>query len=249
VAGDLQLIRRRLVIGPALVAALSGVLITTGCRQSPPPPPKTEVVDPGPLTRAREAMDRREYGAAAGLLREAVARRPADLEVHYRLAVTASHLDRPDEASREFEWVVTHGAPGAPEVRIARDWLASRTPPSPPAPIASPTRDEANAPQPQMSSLAGRAFGSEGTKARLQLFLKGVPGTPAKDEYHVLRTDQHGNFRFTNVLPGDYMLTNAIAGPPAWRLRVSLAMGQRLVLDLSPANHITVRDDFPERRR
>ncbi|HMH51888.1 MAG TPA: carboxypeptidase-like regulatory domain-containing protein [Candidatus Acidoferrum sp.] len=99
-----------------------------------------------------------------------------------------------------------------------------------------------------MATLAGRAVSLDGIKSRLQLFLKGVPGTTVKDEYHLLRTDQQGNFRFADVVPGDYMLTNAIAGPPAWRLRVSLAKGEHLTLDLSPANQITVRDDFPESR-
>jgi hypothetical protein len=246
-ARDLQLTRRP-VIATALLGTASALLIAAGCRQSPPPPPKAMVVDPEPLTRAREAMDRRDYGAAVALLREAVARRSADLEAHYRLGVSASHLDQPDEASREFEWVVAHGAAGAPEVQISRDWLASRTSPRLPAVSVPSSGDRAQAPKPEMATLAGRAVGPEGARPRLQLFLKGIPGTAVKDEYHVLRTDQRGNFRFTNVVPGDYMLTNAVAGPPAWRLRVSLARGERLVLDLSPANHATVRDDFPEPR-
>jgi hypothetical protein len=248
-AGDLQLTRRPFVIAAALLGTASALLIAAGCRESPPPPPpKTEVVDPEPLAAARQAMDRRDYGTAVGLLRDVVARRPTDLEAHYRLGVSASHLDQPDEASGEFEWVVAHGAAGAPEVRISRDWLASRTSPHPPAAHRSVSSDGRQAPRPEMAMVAGRAIGPEGASARLQLSLKGLPGTAVKDEYHVLRTDQRGNFRFTNVVPGDYMLTNAIAGPPAWRLRVSLARGERLVLDLSPANHATVRDDFPEPR-
>jgi hypothetical protein len=245
-ARDLQLRRRPLVVAAILVGMVSAALIAAGCRQSPPQPPKAEVADPEPLAKAREAMHRRDYDTAVGLLREALARRPADLEAHYRFGVSASHLDRPDEASRAFEWVVAHGEPGAPEVQIARDWLGGRTIPSVPGPAISPAEGEAPVPKPDMASLTGRAIGREGTKPRLQLFLKGLPGTTVRDEYHVLRTDQQGHFRFTDVVPGDYMLTDAIAGPPAWRLRVSLAGGDRLMLDLSPANHATVRDDFPE---
>ena len=225
------------------------VTLATGCRQSPPPAPKTIVEAPEPLARAREAMDRRDYGLAVTLLREALARRPAEIEVHYRLAVAASHLDQSSEAGREFEWVMTNGPTGAPEVQIARDWLvAARTRARVPAPSGTPVNPEAPIQKAELAALAGRAVGPDGAKARMQLFLKGQPGSPVKDEYHVLRTDQQGNFRFTNVAPGDYMLTNAIAGPPAWRLRVSLAKGERLVLDLSPANQATVRDDFPEPR-
>ena len=246
-AGSVQL-TGRLVIAGALLATVGAAMTAAGCHQSPPPPPKAVSVDPEPLTKAREAMDRQEYGVAVGLLREAVARRPADLDAHYRLVVSASHLDQADEASREFEWVVAYGEPGAPEVQIARDWLASRTVTSLSTPMLSTVTDELPAPKPEMATLAGRAVGPDGVKSRLQLFLKGLLGTPVKDEYHVLRTDQQGNFRFADVVPGDYMLTNAIAGPPAWRLRVSLAKGARLVLDLSPANQATVRDDFPEPR-
>ena len=53
-------------------------------------------------------MDRRDYAAAAPLLRKALIRHPTDLDTHYRLGVSASHLDQVDEAGREFEWVVAH---------------------------------------------------------------------------------------------------------------------------------------------
>jgi len=230
------------------LGTVSAALVAAGCRQSPPPPPKAEIAEPEPLAKAREAMDRRDYAAAVSLLREALARRPADLEAHYRFGVSASHLDQADEASSAFEWVVANGQPGAPEVQIARDWLGERTPPSGPRSAVSSPGDEAQLPKPDLASLTGRAVGPEGAKPRFQLFLKGLAGTPAQDEYHVLRTDQHGTFRFTDVVHGDYMLTNTIVGLPAWRLRVSLARGERRVLDLSPANDATVRDDFPESR-
>ncbi len=234
----------------AIFVCALNITLVTSCRENPPKPPKTVVEDLEPLTGARAAMDRRDYGVAVGLLREAVVRRPADLEAHYRLGVSASYLDHKDEATKEFEWVVAHGVPGAPEVQLARDWLTTRTSSS--VPTTTPARlapsAESSAPRPEMASLAGRAVGPDGVKSRLQLFLKGVPRTTVKDEYHMLRTDREGNFRFAAVVPGDYMLTDAIAGPPAWRLRVSLAKGEQLVLELSPANQATVRDDFPEPR-
>ena len=238
---------------------LLATLATTaaGCRPSPSPPPQAASLDLDPLARARDAMDRHEYAIAVELLREALVRRPADLEAHYRLGVSASHLDHLDEAGKEFEWVVAHGAPGRPEVQLARDWLDAqnvRGRPTParagqPAPaLPGVSGERSSPPNPDTATLAGRAVGRDGVKSRLQLFLKGVPGTTVKDEYHILRTDQQGNFRFAEVVPGDYMLTDAVAGPPAWRLRVSLAKGEHLVLGLSPANQATVRDDFPEPR-
>jgi len=231
------------------LAAASAALTLTGCRESPVPrPPKAGAADVDPMEQARGAMHRQEYGLAATRLREVLTHRPVDLEAHYRLAVSASHLDQVDEATREFEWVVAHGQPDAPEVKIARGWLASRTSEAskadPPASVQArpdgPTKSD-------LASVSGRAVGPDGAKRRLQLFLKGVPGTSVQDEYHVLRTDQQGGFRFANVAPGDYMLTDTVAGPPTWRLRVSLGKGERLTLDLSPANQASVRNDFPER--
>ncbi|MGH7339320.1 MAG: hypothetical protein ACREKH_02420 [Candidatus Rokuibacteriota bacterium] len=248
-AGSDQLTGRPLAV--LLLATLSVALSAVACRESPAPsPPKAVVIDADPLDSARAAMGRHEYGAAAALLREVVVRRPADLEARYRLGVSASHLDAPDEARQAFEWVVAHGEPGAPEVRIAREWLSSGTTADPtPAPVsASPAPRDPEPVNAEMAIVAGRAAGAGGIKARLQLFLKGVPGTPVQDEYHVLRTDQGGNFQFTNVVPGEYMLTSAIAGPPEWRLRVSLGKGERLRLDLAPSNHASLRDDFPDPR-
>jgi len=220
-----------------------------GCRQTLPDPPKTVPVALDPMVQAREAMDRRDYTAAAPLLRDALARHPADLEAHYRLGVSASHLDQVDEAGREFEWVVAHGAPGASEVQVAREWLALRTRATVSAPSVSSATEAGQTQKPELASLSGRAVGPDGPKARLQLFLKGMPDSAVKDEYRLLRADQQGNFHFPNVVPGDYMLTNAVAGPVLWRLRVALGGGQHLVVDLSPANSSAARDDFPERSR
>ena len=201
-------------------------------------------------------MDRRDYAAAVDFLRDALARQPSDLEAHYRLGVSTSHLDKVDDAAREFEWVVTNGAQGRPEVQLARDWLASRTPAnvSGPRVIAVPSSDEQgrkpeDGQRPDLANLSGKAMGPDKPMTRLQLFLKGTPGSSVKDEYHVLRTDQQGNFTFLNVVPGEYVLTNAIAGLPKWQLRVALARGERRRLDLTPDNDTTVRNDVPESPR
>ena len=245
-AGGLEL-SPRLGLTAMLLATMSIVVGVVGCGDSRRLTPKVVAADADPMTKAREAMARRDHGAAAALLRDVVAHRPADLEAHYRLGVSASHLDQSDEATREFEWVVSHGEAAAPELQIARAWLASSRTTRLASTVPASGREELAA-QSEMASLVGRAVDAGGAKSRLQLFLKGVPGTPVAHEYHSLRTDQQGNFRFTNVVPGDYMLTNAIAGSPAWRLRVSLAKGERLALDLSPSNLAEVRDDFPDAR-
>jgi hypothetical protein len=99
------------------------------------------------------------------------------------------------------------------------------------------------------STLSGRAVWSGGEPpvklGRLQLFLKGVPGTPTKDIQYVLRTDEEGAFRFRNVAAGTYKLTNRIAGEPVWRLRVEVPPSREVVLELGPHNSLRARDDFP----
>ena len=82
---------------------------------------------------------------------------------------------------------------------------------------------------------------------RLQLFLVGQPDSPTKEERYNLRTDENGGFKFPNVPPGRYMLTNRLAGQPIWRLRVELQPAEEKQLDLNPGNSVTVRDDFPGR--
>jgi hypothetical protein len=232
-----------------LATASVGLAISVeGCRESRPPTPKAVVAEADPMTQAREAMGRHDYGGALAFLRNVVVREPANLEAHYRLGVSASHLDQVEPAAREFEWVVAHGAAGAPEVEVARDWLASRRSVKVATPVVSSPAGDALAQKPDLASLSGTAVGPDKPLARLQLFLKGVPSTAVEREYHVLRTDPQGNFRFTNVVPGDYMLTNAVAGRPTWRLRVSLVKGERLVLDLSPSNQAEIRDDFRDLR-
>jgi hypothetical protein len=233
-----------------LLAAVAVMpVIASGCRESRPQSPKASVEN-DPLAAAREAMSRHDYATAATLLRQTLARQSADVEAHYRLAVSTSHLDQPDEAGREFEWVVANVRPDAPEARIAQEWLTSRTtvPRSSSVPGARPDPVEPPAQRPELAALSGQAAGPGGPMSRLQLFLKGLPESPVKDEYHRLRTDAQGTFHFANVVPGDYMLTTAIAGLAQWRLKVALARGQRLTLDLSPVNDVAVRDDFPEPR-
>jgi hypothetical protein len=84
---------------------------------------------------------------------------------------------------------------------------------------------------------------------RQQLFLKGIAGAAGEREaYYVTRSDQEGRYRFTDVIPGAYLLTNRVAGAPTWRLKVTLDPGQVLVLDMTSRNSVNTRDDFPQHR-
>jgi len=81
---------------------------------------------------------------------------------------------------------------------------------------------------------------------RQQLFLVGQPNSPTQRERYNLRTDERGNFKFPDVVPGPYKLTDRVAGQPIWRLRVEFKASEVKVLELTPANSTASLDEFPE---
>jgi len=195
-----------------------------------------------------QAFERSDWVTAARLLREAVAKEPTSIQLHYYLAIAATHLGLRDEAVREFKWVLANAAAGSAEAEAARKWLADA------GELGATVAATTTAPAPESSaeasaSVRGRVSWPEGEPpvptARLQLFLKGLANTPTADEYRVLRTDNDGNFEFKNIVPGPYKVTNRIAGSPVWRLRVEVAAGQQVTVDLTPQNSTRTRDDFP----
>jgi hypothetical protein len=198
---------------------------------------------------AIKAFERSDWVLAARLLREAVVHQPTSVTLHYYLAITATHLQLRDEAVREFQWVLANAPAGSAEALAAKEWL-----------IAAGVIGAAVAaapPEPSVEAATGPVGGVHGqvawneaedpiTVSRLQLFLKGLPGTPTKEQFYVLRTDNDGRFDFKKVVPGSYKLTNRIAGKPHWNLRVSVQAGEPMTLDLNPQNSTRARDDFPE---
>ena len=222
-------------------------LALAACQGAPAPPRQASdhVVNDGG-TLAAQALERGDYARAAELYRKALVSAPESLALHFGLGVSASYLERRPEAVRELTWVLEHGDTRSNEVRAARRWLRSVG--------ALPRLDHATTtalneqPAAQDEKLAtGSVHGSvmlDGTpRQRMQLFLV---EHPARVKYFRLRTDEQGNFRFQNVSPGIYKLSERAAGDPTWRLRVEVKPGDDLTLDLSAANSTKVRDDFPE---
>lgn len=235
--------RRQLRIVLALAA---GLALLGGCGERPRPQPRAAPA-PDLLGQARAAMSRGDYATSVQLLREVLAERPEHVEAHYRLAVSASWLDRTDEAETQFEWVVAHGPADSPEVQAAREWLRAFRARAKDAPSPEPSKPRAD-----RATVSGRVLwgpdGSVAPQPYFQLFFKGLPGSPVEDEFHRVRTDEEGRYRIPDVVPGEYVLTNRVAGPPIWRLKVVVKAGETLELNLTPENSVKVRDDVPERR-
>ena len=232
-----------------LTIALLGFLVVAGAAcQTQKPAPTVSRADGGPAAHAAAALDAGHYAEAVDLYREALASAPGNVALRYGLAVALSYTDR-GAAILEFQWVVASAKPGSQERIESHAWLnrAGALPAAPASASAGPERQTGNA------ALVGRAlFAEAGAKPepmrRLQLFLRGQPDSPAKDERYVLRTDEDGNFKFSNVPPGPYMLTNRLAGQPIWRLRVELKPAEEKQLELNPANSVSARGDFPQLR-
>lgn len=225
--------------------------LLAGC-QSPSRPAQSSTA-PDPATLAARALAAGQYADALELYRQALADAPGKMSLHYGLGVASSHLDRRDDAVREFRWVVQYGMPTAPEVVAARQWLI-RAGALLPAHFAKPAPSQsAQERQAGNASLEGRAVFSEAGQApkpmpRLQLFLVGQPDSPTQKERYNLRTDEEGNFKFPDVLPGPYKLIDRVAGEPIWRLRVELKPSETQVLELTPSNSLARQDDFPEQK-
>jgi hypothetical protein len=229
-----------------LAVALLGLLVLADAAcQSPtaPPPARVELDAAG---RAAAALEAGRYAEAVGLFREALAPAPANVALRYGLAVALSYTDR-GAAIREFQWVMASAPRDSQERVESQAWLAraGALPASPP-----PRRPDEPEGQAGTAVLRGRAIFADGSAkpmGRLQLFLVGQPDSPTKAERYNLRTDENGDFKFPNVPPGPYMLTNRLAGQPIWRLRVELKAAEEKQLDLNSGNSVTVRDDFPGR--
>src|SRR5262249_61587581 len=99
------------------------LLIAAACERQSVARVVADAPGPASIEAARAAMASRDWAAAASLFRQAIAKTPDDVALHYDLAICASYLDLRDEATREFQWVLVHGAAGSEETQVPRRWL------------------------------------------------------------------------------------------------------------------------------
>ncbi len=224
---------------PLAQAAIGLALVLGACQRAPEVPPP--VVNHA--AEARKAIAAQQWAVAADHLRAGLQQDPKSLFLHHNLAICATWLDLKDEAIREFEWVIAHAPADSEEAKTARRWLAANRDRRPTQAVP-----EVAAVDPTVGNggvHGAVTWGQPPTpQVRLQLFLRGLRGTATKDLQYMLRSDREGRYGFKNVVPGPYMLTDAVAGSPKWRLRVEAKPGEDLALDLTPENAASVRDDF-----
>ena len=219
-----------------------GLTVLTLACQTPPAVSRMAVVTPEPAAEAREALARRDWATAAPLFRQALARDARDVTLHYGLAVCATYLGLPDEATREFRWVLQHAPTFSEEAKIAGGWLKESD-----AAVGQAAPEDSTAEAGVVSGVVLWGQGSEPRRGRVRqlVVLQGIPGTTTEDRFYRARTDEHGRYEFTGIAPGPYKLTDAIAGRATWRVKVVVEAGQPTVLDLTPDNAVERRDDFP----
>ena len=217
-------------------AVLGCMVAISACQSPSAPPPSSRPIEVPAAARAAVALGAGRYEEAATLYREALRLAPLAIPSHYGLAVALSYIDR-SAAIREFQWVVINAPKDSPEAGEARAWLvrAGALPKTPVEQAAASTLER----QRDNAALFGRAIMAE----------KGQPDSPTKEERYNLRTAEDGTFKFPNVLPGPYMLTNRVAGEPTWRLRVVLKPSEERELNLGPGNNLSAQDDFPQFRQ
>jgi len=206
-------------------AVLGCMVAISACQSPSAPPPSSRPIEVPAAARAAVALGAGRYEEAATLSREALRLAPLASPSHYGLAVALSYIDR-SAAIREFQWVVINAPKDSPEAGEARAWLvrAGALPKTPVEQAAASTLER----QRDNAALFGR---------------------PTKEERYNLRTAEDGTFKFPNVLPGPYMLTNRVAGEPTWRLRVVLKPSEERELNLGPGNNLSAQDDFPQFRQ
>lgn len=212
-------------------------------------------------TRAAVLVDEGENVAAAGdfaraivLYEVALRLDPTSLRGRFALGAALSQLERVEATAEQFRWVVQHGAPGRPEVRIARQWLATAAglaprvvarAPAPPPAVASPP-----VPEPKGGIVRGRTEWPDLPPDRYQLTLQILLiGDDPDTRGHLVggRTRLGEAFVIRNVPEGAWRLTAQVGMVRLWDTRVDVRAGRPTVVDLTPEGALISPTEFPQR--
>ena len=226
-----------------LAGALVVVVLAAGCRQSPPPAPRTEIRATLPALRAEgdRALAARDWAAAARAYEKALPYEPANLAVRYGHAVALSNLDRRDEAVTAFLWVVDHAPLTSEESRLARRWLLDTGGRVAPAARSAPAAGDAG----RETVAGGRLYGKTQwtgldpgvAPPQLQILLEGDDAATQGRRY-AAKVKLNETYDITRVAPGRYRLLAGVGSVRLWDTTVTVADGKATILDLTPASSV-----------
>ena len=247
----------RFTVTRTLATLLAAKLVSRRSGSPTPPAPASTptVVAPSPREEGDAASSRGDYAAAVTKYREALKATPDDLKLRFALGSALSRLDRHDEASEQFRWVVEHRAP---EVAMARAWLAAaervsdaEASPGRRSVTVSPMPGAEGQPAPAgVGSINGATAWSgvspDAQNVSLELRFNGDDAS-TKGQRFRLHIGLGRPYRMSDLPAGAYRVVGRSAGIKLWEIRVVVGAGKETVLDLTDANSLVTPKDFPPR--
>jgi hypothetical protein len=236
--------------------------LAVGCQQAPTASRKAPAVPLGSRTAQLVAegdalVARQDWLGASVKYQAALNDAPSDTGIRFALASTLTHLDRRDEAIEQFRIVVSRGRPGSPEVRMAREWLASASALDGSLPAATapetPAPETATVPAPTVTPSTGRVAGKlefqninpreRRTVVSITLTGDDIANRDVKRTRHDFKIGR--GYEFNQLPPGAYSLVAEAGGTRMWEQRVTVEPNKASVVDLTDSNSVAPTNFTP----
>jgi len=239
-----------------LVVAVLGLTLA-GCQRAPAPAPATSapLEHRGSLTERLKAegdelVKQQKYDEAIVKYQAALNQAPTDVALRFALAVALSHTGRRDETVEHFQFVAQRGAPGSPEVRVAREWLAAAgelggSEAEPAAATAAGPKDH----DPKKGRLSGKIRWKDiqPPQKRVAITVNLIGDDVENRDVRMGRPDYKigWSYDFRSVPPGAYRLVAEAGGTPMWDMKVEVPAEKETTVDLNEGNAIVAKDFVP----
>ena len=216
------------------------ILVVSVFRWGGTTPVERPLAPAGPPTLVQQADQlaaRGEYDAAAAKYEAALEQDRDSIALRFALGTALSYVGRQEETAEQFDWVLKRGAPGSPEVRMARRWLVTA------GRVADPVTFAA------VRASAGRVVPPGRVTGRTEWTNADPKGDPSQVSL-VLRGAEDSNqaavfgasvklgerYEFATVPPGTYRLTARLAERTLWEQLVTVEPGGETVQELRSDN-------------
>ena len=250
----------RTVIAALTIAGLA----VAGCQGSQPSVPAAGASQQvGALTaklkaEGDELMTQQEYDKAAVKFQAALNEAPADISIRFALATALSYLPRREEAVEQFRIVMQRAAPGSPEGRAAREWLATAgelgegeaaaAPAATAAAQVPSNQGPATAPGVKKGKVAGK-INWQGIEPRAKMVRVNISLTGEDGETRDVKLGREfkigRGYEFRDVPQGSYRLVAEAGGTTMWDLKVQVPGERDTALDLTEGNAVVTASFTP----